>query len=113
MAGERNVVEAVVRARYEAAGTLNAFMSDLDRLGPKTRRRGGRPQPRRAARLRAGPAPRHDRRADARWVWDILLERARTGVDNRGLTDNFAMPGTAHTRVLEQDAQGRPTWLSS
>jgi hypothetical protein len=33
MAGERNVVEAVVRARYEAAGTMESFVRDLDRLG--------------------------------------------------------------------------------
>ena len=33
MAGERNVVEGVVRARYQAQGPLDSFVRDLDRIG--------------------------------------------------------------------------------
>jgi hypothetical protein len=40
MAGEHNVVEAVVRARHEAAGSFNAFLADLDRVGRESEKAG-------------------------------------------------------------------------
>ena len=48
--------------------------------------------------------------ADAFWIWGVVCERVRTGVDNR-ITDHWIPPGAVETRVAEVDAQGRPSRL--
>jgi hypothetical protein len=49
--------------------------------------------------------------ADCFWIWGLVCERVRTGVDNRHITDNWIPPGAVETRVAEVDAQGKPSRL--
>jgi hypothetical protein len=49
--------------------------------------------------------------ADVAWIWDVMTERVRTGVDNRHITDHWLLPGAIETRVAEVDAQGKPSRL--
>jgi hypothetical protein len=72
------------------------------------------------AELRAGRKSEAQKHLDAydcaqgtaRWVWDVMIERADTGVDNRSLTDNFVLPGEIVTVVEQVDPAGRPLKLS-